>query len=242
MNEQQPHNTGQPAEGQPQDAENRNEHVGDVPNQAEGISPPYRDVEMSGADKPDCGEQEPRDRPRIWVGSWADYNNGILHGDWVAADRDDDSIWSDIQAMLARSPTTAQTGEVAEDWGIFDYDNFGPLRIGEQESVGWVTKVARGITEHGLAYAAYADVMEDEETLDGFEDAYLGHFDSLQAYAEQLVDDLGYERLLDEAVPESLRAYVQFDTAMLARDMQMGGDIHVIPAEDGGVWLFDARG
>jgi antirestriction protein len=81
--------------------------------------------------------------------------------------------------------------------------------------------------------------MEDETAFDGFTDAYLGEYDSLEAYVEQLIDDLDYEQLLDNAVPESLRPYVRIDTEMLARDM--GSDVHVYPRGDGGVWVFDGR-
>lgn len=177
-------------------------------------------------------------RPQIWIGSWSDYNAGVLHGAWVDAARDEADIEADIQAMLAASSTTLRTGEKAEEWGIFDYDEFGPLRLGEQEALSWVTKVARGIAEHGPAFAAYADVMQDEAALDNFSDDYLGHYDSVTAYVEQLVDDVGYDAMLDKAVPASLRPYVQIDIAALARDMQLGGDITSVEADGGGVWLF----
>lgn len=179
--------------------------------------------------------------PSVWVGSWLDYNSCILHGAWIDAVQDEAALQADIAAMLAGSPTTAETGEPAEDWGIFDYDNFGSLRIGEQEALSWVSAVARGIAEHGLAFAAYADIVEDEDALAGFEGDYLGRYDSLQDYAQQYVDDAGYGRLLDAAVPKPLRPYVRIDTGQLARDMQLGGDIHALPADEGGVWVFQGR-
>jgi antirestriction protein len=182
-----------------------------------------------------------RERPQIWVGSLSDYNNGVLYGAWMDAARDAVDIHTDIQAMLAASPTAARYGDVAEEWGIFDHEGFGPLRVGEHESIDYVSKVAQGIGEHGLAYAAWADVMEAPDLLDGFEEAYLGHFDSVDAYVEQLVDDCGYNDTLDHVVPESLRPYVQINVAGMANDMQLGGDLHVVPAEPSGVWLFDAR-
>src|SRR5690242_14815624 len=49
--------------------------------------------------------------PRIWVGSWSDYNNGILHGRWINAAQDVDSLWTDITAMLGQSPTSKRYGE-----------------------------------------------------------------------------------------------------------------------------------
>jgi antirestriction protein len=200
--------------------------------------------EPSGSTEPEAAAQPERlqeDRPKIWVGSLLDYNDGVLHGEWIDAAREAEELEADIQAMLDTSPTAARSGEVAEEWGIFDYDGFGPARIYEHDDLRLVSRVARGIAEHGPAFGAWADVMEgDEEALDQFADNYLGHFESVEAYAAQLVDDLGYERLLDEAAPGSLRAYVTFDTAALARDMEAGGEVHVIRAADGGIWLFRA--
>lgn len=180
--------------------------------------------------------------PRIWVGSLADYNNGILHGAWIDAAREADDVHADIEAMLARSPWAARSGEPAEEWGIFDYEGFGQASIYQHDDIAVVSRVARGITEHGLAFAAWASVVEgDEQALDAFGDNYLGHYDSLEAYAEQLVDDLGYDRLIDEAVPSHVRPYVRIDTAALARDLALSGDLHILRADDGGVWIFDAR-
>ncbi len=186
-------------------------------------------------------EVEPVAPPRIWVGAWADYNNGSLHGAWLDAAREPAEIEADIQTMLAASPWTAQTGEPAEDWGIFDFDNFGNCRIGEQENLDWISQVAKGIAEHGLAFAAWADVMEEEEHLAGFSTAYLGRYDNLHAYIEQLINDLGYDELLDKAVPASIRPYVKIDITATANDLLLGGDLYALPADDGGVWVFDGR-
>jgi len=181
----------------------------------------------------------PHPQPSIWVGSWLDYNDGVLHGQWITADRDDAELWTDIQAMLAGSPTARATGEVAEDWGIFDHENFGSLRVGEQETVSWVAAVARGIAAHGLAFAVWAEVMDDEELLGGFEDAYLGHYDSIEQYAEQVITDHDIDALLDQVLPPSFRQYVRIDAAALAWDWKMGGGLYTAHAADGGVWLFD---
>ena len=177
--------------------------------------------------------------PSIWVGSLADYNNGDLHGRWVDAARDPDDIHRDIRAMLASGPAAAR-GESPEEWGIFDHEGFGALRIDQYESIDYVSRVARGITEHGPAFAAWADVMQDEELLDGFADAYLGHHDSLESYAENWFDEAGYDRILDHILPESIRRYVHLDAAALAHDLSLSGDVHVLPADGGGVFVFQA--
>jgi antirestriction protein len=186
-------------------------------------------------------EHESGVEPRIWVGSLSDYNSGTLHGEWLDAARDAGDIQADVQAMLERSPTAAQTGLPAEEWGIFDYEGFNQLRLDEHEDLELVSRIAKGVAEHGLAYAAYAEVMDaDRDAMEGFEDNYLGQYESVETYVEQLIDDLGYEQMLDEAVSESLRAYVRIDVEQLAHDMEIGGDIHVLPAESGGVWIFHA--
>ena len=174
--------------------------------------------------------------PQIWVASLADYNNGTLHGVWLNAARDEAELHADISTMLAASPLTAATGEPAEEWAIFDYDGFTPLRIDEHENLRWISRVAKGITEHGPAFAAYADVVEEEELLDGFDVAYLGHYDSVHAYVEQLVNDLGYDRILDEHLPATVRPYVKIDISATAADLLR--DLHALPAADGGVWIF----
>lgn len=183
-------------------------------------------------------EQPPIAPPRIWVGSLADYNDGLLHGAWIEAAREPEEIEADIQTVLADSPAAARTGQPAEEWGIFDYDNFGACRLDQHEDLDWVSGVAKGIAAHGLAFAAWADVVEEPTLLAGFDEAYLGHYDSLHAYVEQLINDLGYDQLLDRVVPPSLRPYVKINVAATAQDL--GTDLHALPAREGGIWLFNA--
>jgi len=186
-------------------------------------------------------EIRPKARPQIWVGSLSDYNNGILYGSWIDAAREPEQLETDIQSMLNGSPWMARTGEPVEEWAIFDHENFGACAIGEHGNISRISAVATGIVEHGLAFAAWAELVAEDDRLDGFTDAYLGHYDSPEAYVEQLIDDLGYDDTLDRVVPEGLRPYVQINIEGLARDLRLGGDIHVHPANNGGVWIFDAR-
>lgn len=186
-------------------------------------------------------EDESTNQPQIWAGSLADYNNGVLHGTWIDAAREPDEIEADIQTMLATSPEAARTGEPAEEWGVFDTDNFGACRIDQHEDLDWISAVARGIAAHGPAFAAWADVVEDPQLLDNFAEAYIGEYDSLEAYAEQLIDDLGYDELLDQVLPPGLRAYVDINIAGYARDMSLSGEVQKYHRPDGGVWLFHGQ-
>jgi antirestriction protein len=183
-------------------------------------------------------EREPRLVPRIYVASLSDYNDDRLVGEWLDAAVESNELAAGVQAMLTASPTPR-----AEEWAIHDYEGFGPLHLEEYESLETVATVARGIAEHGPAFAHYAALVgtSDAEELARFEDAYLGHAESAAAYAEELWDDLGYRSRIEAAVPEYLQPYVSFDVAGFARDLELSGDIATSEG-DGGVYVFDPRG
>jgi antirestriction protein len=178
-------------------------------------------------------ETEPTLSPSIYVASLSDYNNGVLHGAWIDAARDPDEIQADINAMLesSRQPD-------AEEFATHDYEQFGRWRVHEYDSIELVARIANGIAEHGYAYSAWADLNEGEpERFDDFAEAYLGHYDSLQDYVEQMADELGYNHELAK-LPEHLQPYTRFDTEGLARDMQFSGEISTVDDPRGGVWIF----
>ena len=178
-------------------------------------------------------ELEPRPQPRIYVASLSDYNAGRLHGTWLDATGDSTELAAAINDMLARSPEPH-----AEEWAIHDYEGFGPLRLSEYESIDTIARIADGITTHGSAFAHWAAIVGTAtEDLDSFEDGYLGHADSIEAYAEELVDDLGYTDLIDREIPEHLQPYVKFDVESFAHDLELSGDVTTSEG-DGGVHLF----
>ena len=189
-------------------------------------------------------EQERRTPPSIWVGSLLDYNNGILHGDWIDATQPDEAITAAVQHILTTSPSAA-SGDVAEECGIFDYDEFGEWKPGEYEDLRVVAVVARGIRDHGPAFAAFADLHDaDPDILASFEDAYLGEHDSIVAWAEAFLDESGAREQLERSTTASLGSlaeYVTFDAALFANAAWLSGDIHIIQRPGGGVWVFSAN-
>lgn len=136
--------------------------------------------------------------------------------------------------MLAHSPIPD-----AEEWAIHDYEGFGPLRLGEYADLRIVSQIGRGVAEHGPAFAHWAAlcVTSDPDDLARF-DAFLGHWDSLEAYADDLLDDLGIEAILGQAVPTHLQAYVTVDVEGFARDLEYSGEVSASEG-DNGVYLFD---
>jgi antirestriction protein len=179
-------------------------------------------------------EQDPRVSPKVWIASLSDYNAGHLHGAWVDADQGADDIWEGINGVLR---TSSEAG--AEEWAVFDYEGFGPLRLSEYETVERISRLGRGIGEQGVAFAVFASFLgDDDQLLDQFEDCYIGQWESAVAYVEEFLEDVGIGRTLDEAVPEPYRDYVRFDTEALVRDMECEGSLLAVDDSEGGVFLF----
>ena len=180
------------------------------------------------------GERAPQLEPRVYVASLSDYNAGRLHGTWLDAAVDVDELAAGVHTMLATSPAAG-----AEEWAVHDYEGFGPIHLGEYEDLATISQLAQGITEHGAAFAHWAALIDtnEPEALAEFDDAYLGHYASIDAYADELLDDLGYPDLIERAIPEHLQAYVHLDVEGFARDLELAGDITTSEG-DGGVYVY----
>ena len=173
--------------------------------------------------------------PRIWVASLADYVNGELRGQWFDATRDATELELAAKFMLRGSRTPN-----AEEWGIFDYDEFCGANLGEYESFETVSQVARGIAEHGEAFAHWAAYVgtESTEQIEHFEDHYRGDWDSFEAYVQDYLEETEFFRFLD-GVPEDMRGYVEVDIEQIARDWS--SDYHVVELQNGRTGVFDTH-
>ena len=179
----------------------------------------------------DYRETEPQIRPRIYVASLADYNAGRLHGAWIDATQEPEEIHEHVQRMLTTSREL-----VAEEWAIHDYEGFHHTRLSEYTSFETVSLIAQGIENHGDAFSAWIAHQgeTDDDTLDRFDEAYLGRWDSIEDYAQQLADDMG---LTDELVPDWAQPYVKVDIELLARDLEI--ELVTADAEEGGIHVFN---
>jgi len=88
-----------------------------------------------------------------------------------------------------------------------------------------VSLVARGIAEHGEAYAEWVEYVGDTsgELLDAenFHDHYEGTFDSLEGYVEYILEETGFYSELDRALevfPEELRRNIKVDLEGIAEE------------------------
>jgi antirestriction protein len=187
-------------------------------------------------DEPARAEKEHRSSgSSVYVASLADYNAGRLHGQWLQANVGQEELEAGVQLMLAASPTPG-----AEEFAVFDYEGFGPLRLEEHESLGTLAAIARGIAQHGPAFAHWVAIVgiSNVAERDNFDDVYQGHWESVNAYAEDYLDLLGANRYIEEEVPEYLQPYVRLDVEGFALDLELGGDI-IASEGDGGVYVFN---
>ena len=138
MHEQPPREPEQPGE-EPWDPA---EQVGDVYEVEIGPGGQIEQARKLPDDDTGSGEQPPPERPRIWVGSWLDYNNGVLHGDWIDADRED--------AGMAES-WRAREGDVDAIAAAREDDPFAILGPHLTPN-GWVIRRSLGLRDNSSGF------------------------------------------------------------------------------------------
>jgi len=195
-------------------------------------------------------EIEKRDGPEAWVGCLGCYNAGALVGRWVEGTEAGDvtvaSLHSENQGGVTEADIIGLDPFASghEELWVMDHQGYGGLLSGEcsPAEAARIAEAIEAIEADGHpveAVAAWADhvgetVTEwDGPTRESFEDAWCGEWETEQAYAEELADDLG-------AVPDDLSwpvSYIDWETA--TRDLFMS-DYWSTAAPGGGVYVFRA--
>ncbi|MBB2158521.1 antirestriction protein ArdA [Gluconacetobacter diazotrophicus] len=173
--------------------------------------------------------------PRIYVACLAAYNNGYLHGTWIDANQDADTIRDEINEMLKASPI-----EGAEEFAIHDYEGFEGVTISEYQGIDSVARLAAFIGEHGALGAGLLEQFCGDGCADGaldqaeaaMADNYLGQYPSLPDYMQEITTEC-------VKIPEEVRNYIDWEA--MARDAQMGGDLFVIETGYDQVHVFSGR-
>jgi Antirestriction protein (ArdA) len=93
----------------------------------------------------------------------------------------------------------------------------------------------KAFAEHGAAFGHWAEHCQQEfghsagptgesewsEALGRFDEAYQGVWESEEAYAESVLNDWGLPEMLDGALPEGLRPYIDVDYKAFAAELLM---------------------
>jgi len=135
---------------------------------------------------------------RIYVASLSDYNNGILHGEWIDLDfTTADEVQEQVNKMLAASPTDPN----AEEWAIHDYE-MGGFEVEEYDSFDHCVKLADILEEYGekivgLYNNCPSNYNDLDQLTEDFDNYYRGSYDSKKEYAEEYahetLEQLGIE-------------------------------------------------
>ncbi len=139
--------------------------------------------------------------PEIYVACLASYNAGLLHGEWINANQEEEEIMAEIEAMLKASPETG-----AEEWAIHDHQDFGGIELSEYEDIETVAKLGQALAEHGEAMAAYYNYYD---TIENFEDYYHGEYESEEDFVYDWFEQTGQLEAIEKAGLNSF--YIDFE-------------------------------
>jgi hypothetical protein len=97
-----------------------------------------------------------------------------------------------------------------------------------------------GSTIAELAFIAWSAGQDKNASDDRsiFDRVYVGHYASIDGYADHLVDAYQLDAKLDAAIKPPFRAHVDIDVPGLARALRESGVVFALPAEPVGVWVF----
>ncbi len=169
--------------------------------------------------------------PRIYFACLAAYNAGKLHGEWILANQDADSIFTEINSILNLSPELG-----AEEWAVHDYEGFGEIELCEWPDIKRVSAIAHLIEDQGEAFSVWyhnqdGDNFVPEELEEKFLEQWQGAHDSESAFADHLLEETGQ---LNE-LPDWAKSYFDFES--YARDLSLSGDYSFV-RHQGEVYVF----
>ena len=156
------------------------------------------------------------DHPRIYVGTYAKYNNGSIDGKWI-----DISEYNDYEEFVDAC-RELHSDEDDPEFMVQDYENFPRKWYHEgglptEEEFDKINDYYLMSDTEQRAYEAYVNYTDDDD-IDNFHEAYQGEYDSASDFAYSLVDDLGW----DGIGSDNLDMYFDYDA--FGRDLMM--DFH----------------
>ena len=162
-------------------------------------------------------DQGDSDHPRIYVGTYAKYNDGSIDGEWIDLSRFDTyDEFVDYCRELHKD-------EKDPEFMVQDYENF-PRKWYHESGLPSKEEFDK-INEYYLmddtdkdAYEAYVNYTDNDD-IDDFHEAYQGQFNSASDFAYDLVDSLGWDGIGSDNID------MYFDYAAFGRDLMF--DYHM---------------
>jgi antirestriction protein len=124
--------------------------------------------------------------PRLYVGTYAKYNNGSIDGGWL--DLED---YTDRESFL-EACQELHKDESDPELMFQDFEGFPRAWYCESSAPPEILWEWLELDENEReAFGAYADHVGGDTDIDSFRDAYCGQWDSGAAYAESLAEECG---------------------------------------------------
>lgn len=165
----------------------------------------------------DDGDNYNGDTPKIYVGTYAKYNDGSLDGKWV--DLTEYDTYEDFLAAMHE----LHSDEDDPEFMVQDFENFPEKWYHEgglptEEEFNKINDYYMMGDDRKEAYEAYVNYTGDDD-FDNFQDAYQGHFDSPTDFAYDIVESLGW----DGIGQDNISMYFDYDS--FGRDLMY--DFHI---------------
>lgn len=164
------------------------------------------------------------DKPRIYVGTYAKYNNGSSKGAWL--DLED---YSDHETFM-QACAELHNDESDPEFMFQDFEGFPRAYYNESsvpvELFSWIDLD----DDDKQLLEVYSDNVDSDGDLDAARDAFMGKADTRAAFAEQWLEETGGL----SGVPDNLKSYFDYDA--FARDLDNHGWSFV--RHDGELWVF----
>lgn len=163
--------------------------------------------------------------PRVYVGTYAKYNNGNLTGSWLAL-----SDYADREAFL-EAARELHKDESDPELMFQDFEGFPRSFYGESEIKSDLWEWLELSDDDKELLSVYLEEVNQDGDIDAARDAFMGTANSEADWAETYLE----ETCGLEGVPAHLRNYIDFEA--YARDAQLGGDVTFV-RHQGEVWVF----
>jgi len=115
--------------------------------------------------------------------------------------------------------------------------NTGPALSDEAVNEA-AASLSSGETAAFAAWQVHLDEEGNAADLALFRQSYVGHYASIDGYADHLIDQYQLDAKLDAAIKPPFRAHVDIDVPGLARALRAAGTLYALPAVPVGVWVF----
>lgn len=161
---------------------------------------------------------------KIYVGTYAKYNNGPIFGDWLNVED-----YSDKEGFI-EACKELHKDEPDPEFMFQDYEGFPEAFYSEIDIDSRLWDWLEFDENDRKIIAAWLseNTLGKQEDLQTIVDSFTGRYGSWEDYAEEMVGSLG-------DVPEHLTNYIDYE--LMGRDMMLCSSGYV--EHEGEIWLFE---